>query len=64
MKKLKPCPFCGKRATLVTYGEGKQGKRFDVRCEHDGCIFVATGMRDTKESAIEAWNRRADYATD
>ncbi len=60
---LKPCPFCGKKATL-SKRLLVNDEYFTVRCEHDGCIFVSTGMHPTKEGAIEAWNRRDDDATD
>lgn len=52
--KLKPCPFCGGKAKIFPtpddFGYG-------VECEND-CIFFF-GQFDTRERAIEAWNRRA-----
>jgi Lar family restriction alleviation protein len=48
---LKPCPFCGSPAH---YGEGDHGTFF-VECD-DEC---GARFQDTKELAIEAWNRRA-----
>lgn len=51
--KLKPCPFCGGKAKIFAtpddFGYG-------VECEND-CIFFF-GQFDTRERAIEAWNRR------
>ena len=51
---LKPCPFCGGKATerrAVSYPE------FWVKC----CVCGAEGpVRGTPESAAEAWNRRAE----
>ena len=50
---LKPCPFCEGKAEITSY--------------HNAAIFVqctdcyATFPHfDSKEEAIEAWNRRAD----
>ena len=48
---LKPCPFCGGRATL----EGND--YFWVECT--SCDAMTRGSED-KQKAIEAWNRRAE----
>ena len=61
MNKLKPCPFCGGEATLIDDGFG----RYFVECSmSDGIckVIPRTWSYDTKEEAIEAWNRRADNA--
>lgn len=49
MDKLLPCPFCGGKAKI----KGKKIKR--VTC---GCTARVYGQ--TRETAIAAWNRRAD----
>jgi Lar family restriction alleviation protein len=62
MAELKPCPFCGGEAKLLTenFGEyvwakcevcGVQTSRYYVRAVVDG--------KDGEKRAIEAWNRRA-----
>lgn len=53
-KALAGCPFCGGEAEYLNYGpEGQM-----IRCS-DCCVIVD---KDTKEQAIEAWNRRTTIA--
>ena len=57
MDELKQCPFCGGEAILRKnrYCEG-----YYVTClSHNCSMIIATCQRETKEEAIEAWNRRA-----
>ena len=58
---LKPCPFCGSsNVTLeVEYGSdcGYGFGGHTVICNNCG---VQTIYYETKEEAIEAWNKRAD----
>ena len=55
--KLLPCPFCGGEAE-VTLFVGNYG----VGCTKcPGAIFNCRGQ--TKEEAIEAWNRRVSNET-
>ena len=62
-EKLKCCPFCGKKSD---FDEWKQTKIFEkiafrVLCVNIDCpVQPATDWFNTKEEAIEAWNRRAD----
>lgn len=63
MTELKPCPFCGCKAELVT-------ERFScyVRCMVCGAKTIShfIGKLDKKdgyELAVEAWNRRAKHET-
>lgn len=59
-EKLKPCPFCGGKATLTEY-------RFafyqcKVECTTFGCgisTMLYKGEKADKE-AIKAWNRRTE----
>ena len=46
--KLKSCPFCGGNAVIFKY-------LWQVRCEE---CMVKTSVFETREEAIEAWNRR------
>ena len=56
MPDLKPCPFCG--MTVMAYREHpKLG--IAVQCQRFECN-VMTRYFQTKELAIEAWNRRAN----
>ena len=48
-KELKPCPFCGGEAEIVGY------TIFWATCKE---CTAETKDFDTKEEAIEAWNRR------
>ena len=50
LTKLKPCPFCGGEAHLMHDGHW-------ISCE--GCQ-AESGYRPTRETAIEAWNRRVE----
>ena len=67
MDNLKPCPFCGRKIWLNPY---KIDHRIDdivifqwsIFCDasyHRGGCGAMCGYHDTKEEAIEAWNRRA-----
>lgn len=49
MAELKKCPFCGGEAEIVEY------TIFWVTCKE---CAAETKDFDTKEEAIEAWNRR------
>jgi Lar family restriction alleviation protein len=57
-EKLKPCPFCGGEAELLsmTY---RGGKVFGVFCktQTDHGHFIDNYA--SKQEAIDAWNRRA-----
>jgi Lar family restriction alleviation protein len=52
---LKPCPFCGGKATARKFENGWYG----VVCDDCPCDFGRYWLY-TREEAIEAWNRRAD----
>ena len=57
MDKLKPCPFCGGKASLVTaHNKDLTWLRYHVKC--DGCLTTTDNYKKA-EHAIEAWNRRA-----
>lgn len=73
MNNLKPCPFCGGEATVTI--APILGVAF-IECKHCSAMmgrYQKGGRTDhdgfwthfeSKEEAIEAWNRRADNATD
>ena len=52
---LKPCPFCGGEAMIIVLPHAR--KRF-VKCKNQ-CCEQNTNF-NTREEAIEAWNRRAN----
>ena len=53
--KLKPCPFCGRRAELRYTKEGFAY----ILCANDGCYVRTDGCLNEKEAA-RLWNRRVD----
>ena len=65
--KLKPCPFCGGKASVfkayrVVYGINLGlGTAYTVACETERCVLEGGGgLFDSEYSAIKAWNRRAN----
>lgn len=83
-KTLKPCPFCGGKATIVCCDdEGNihdddyendpwNGLWYQIRHSHEeneGCPIaryaesstaIGTYTYDTREEAVDAWNRRTN----
>lgn len=59
MDKLKPCPFCGGKATI---GKIEYNATYYVRCSNTKICFVNSYTRafDEIEDAINAWNKRAE----
>lgn len=57
MEKLKPCPFCGGEAFITPIITNYYEPRFTVFCKE--CNAKSKYCKD-EESAIAAWNRRAD----
>jgi ribosomal protein L37AE/L43A len=56
--KLKPCPFCGRRAYV---GKTDDGLWFYVYCCNEDCaISPKTKMFNRKEYVIREWNRRVE----
>ena len=56
MAELKPCPFCGGEAAVLTkymmFGNWYQPYCINYKCNTKGENFA------TKKEAIEAWNKR------
>lgn len=59
MAELKPCPFCGGTATA----QKNSNTWWRIKCDNCPCE-VGRYWYHKKADAIEAWNRRADNATD
>ena len=53
--KLKPCPFCGGKAEILSGFNGK----YTVQCGSGGCMANIAWCTN-KDSAIKAWNRRVN----
>lgn len=57
-KGMKKCPFCGSRAHIRYIAVME--RPYFPECVDEKCIAGDTGISfETKEEAIEAWNRRA-----
>lgn len=59
MIKLKPCPFCGRKAILTKYKKFNGENDYQVYCP-DEVIRIHTKWFNAEEKAVEAWNRRCE----
>ena len=62
MDKLKPCPFCGGKASINFDSEATvdtQGRCWAYNIVCDKCC-ATSGLAYSIEMAIEIWNRRVD----
>lgn len=57
MSELKPCPFCGGEAEILTAESMHGGNLYGVMCD---CCAGRADVYDTEAEAIEAWNTRAE----
>lgn len=61
MIELKPCPFCGGKPKLVYAFDYKlYAIRHTCRSFGRPIIMIDTIIFESKDDAIDAWNRRAD----
>lgn len=60
MQELKPCPCCGSSNGLYVLQDEKYGE-WSVFCDMCKTSFHNENHCDTREEAISAWNRRADF---
>lgn len=58
MAELKPCPFCGGEAKIVTYRN--EYSRINPTLVGCSVCKTQTALYDKRKEAIKAWNRRAD----
>ena len=60
--KLKPCPFCGGEAKIITHDffvpEAKQFLTGSYGVECTSCHAEGYQFWNTEEQAVAAWNRR------
>ena len=67
MNELKPCPFCGNEKVTINLYEkrgtpsGDDGWNAEIRCKCHALVrFWALKKSWARQSAIEAWNSRAE----
>ena len=64
--KIAACPFCGSAAgvfQVFTNATMTKSSGWDVECKNaDGCGVCTRCEKNTRNGAIEAWNRRAKAA--
>lgn len=53
---IKPCPFCGDRASLTEY-DYIVFVRWRVECDDDTDCGATGPIRETREEAMAAWNK-------
>lgn len=57
MIELKPCPFCGEMPII----HGGESGGYYIECINGDCTCLPISWSyETKEKAIEAWNRRVN----
>lgn len=60
MDRLKPCPFCGSKATLYSFRSTlRQHLVYYIECNDEYCSVMTRVFYD-KDDVINAWNRRAE----
>lgn len=55
-EELKPCPFCGGAAVIVTNYMGG----VKIRCKNASACSITQEWWDDEEDAFKAWNKRAE----
>ena len=56
---LKPCPFCGRKASVEKTHGITSPVTYSVGCLDESCIGFPSVTFQTRKDAIAAWNRRA-----
>lgn len=58
-KELKPCPFCGSDGIIRETQLPHWKKKYKVECSNKDCLIaMIMYVNDTKNDAINMWNRR------
>ena len=61
MAELKPCPFCGGNAEIISFQTFAWcDNTYVVRCANPACEVEHKARSWDKKEAIEAWNRRVE----
>jgi hypothetical protein len=62
-EELKPCPFCGSRASIHRITIGRVGDEYHIfkpACISKTCVCKTTGLYfESIEAAVSAWNNRS-----
>ena len=53
--KIKSCPFCGNKATIMREFDSGSNVCIVVSCDY---CWAQTSLYETKEEAAKAWNKR------
>lgn len=60
--KVKACPFCGRKATVIYVGSSGTTSFYKVTCQTSRCYghqyTYGASPFTSKEEAVRAWNRR------
>ena len=60
-KRLKPCPFCGSKPSLI---KGWMNEQYVVEIKCYGCYASMSGAgddaKDVEQNIRDRWNRRAE----
>lgn len=58
-EELKPCPFCGGKASLFCVGQPDGRPTWEAECENSECeVSSCTMLYGSKEEAVRVWNKR------
>ncbi len=60
MNELKPCPFCGGEARIISHRFHELSNTYGVTCKI--CGSETRQFYRAEEDAVNAWNRRASDA--
>jgi Lar family restriction alleviation protein len=58
---LKPCPFCGSKAKIITVGIHGYNEQFVIHCMN---CYAETTQYAALSFVIEAWNKRVGEQDD
>ena len=56
MKELERCPFCGGKSKITSLF--MRDGYYTVECTNEHCKAIIFRGYDSKEKAVEAWNKR------
>ena len=62
MDELKPCPFCGGKTVMIEGGGNHPLRFWRPTCTNSTCAGFTFRQYNSRETALEKWNRRAAHA--